>query len=56
MEQQEKITAIYCRTAQPDPAAIEAQRETLLRYAEERSFGNIEIYEDARHPQRNEAL
>jgi len=46
MEQQEKITAIYCRTAQADPAAIEAQRETLLRYAAERGFGNIEIYED----------
>ena len=46
MEQSNNITAVYCRTASPDPAAIEMQRETLLRYAEAHGFGNVEVFED----------
>jgi len=39
-------TAIYCRTATPDPFAIEMQREALLRYVAAHGFGAVEIYED----------
>ena len=46
MEQGKKITAIYCRTATPDPGAIEMQRESLLRYAEAHGFGNTQVFED----------
>jgi len=49
MEQNElpsKITALYCRTATPDPAAIEKQREELLLYAAAHSFENVQIFED----------
>jgi len=49
MEQNElpsKITALYCRTATPDPAAIEKQREELLLYAAEHGFENVQIFED----------
>ena len=41
-----KITAIYCRTATPDATAIEAQRETLLRFAAAQGFGDTELFED----------
>jgi hypothetical protein len=46
MEQNEKITAVYCRTATPDPAAIETQRESLLRHAAAQGFGDVEVFED----------
>lgn len=46
MEQSSNITAIYCRTAAPDSTAIEAQREALLRYAEDHGFGNAQVFED----------
>jgi len=41
-----RITAIYCRVATPDATAIEAQRETLLRFAATQGYGNVEVYED----------
>jgi len=39
-------TALYCRTASPDPDAIARQRETLQRFAVAHSFGNTVCYED----------
>jgi len=39
-------TAIYCRTAEPDPGGIAQQRDTLERFAEARGFGNVAVYED----------
>jgi len=39
-------TAIYCRTAEPDPADIADQRTALERLAEKRDFGAVAVYED----------
>ena len=44
--EQSKITAIYCRTATPDATAIEAQRDTLLRFAAAQGFGDVEVFAD----------
>ena len=52
-EQAKNITVLYCRTAQPDPAAIATQRETLLRYAVGRGFEAVEVFEDDGYSARN---
>ncbi|MCL1952096.1 MAG: recombinase family protein [Oscillospiraceae bacterium] len=42
----DKRTALYCRTATPDAAAIAQQRAALQSYAGERAFGSLANYED----------
>lgn len=46
MEQNSKITALYCRSATPDIIAIEAQQKSLLCYVKEHGYGNAQIFED----------
>jgi len=46
MEQFEKVTALYCRLAQADDQGIEAQKEKLCQYAEEKGYSNIKIFTD----------
>jgi DNA invertase Pin-like site-specific DNA recombinase len=41
-----KTTALYCRTATPDPAAIAQQRITLQDFAGAQAFGTTVLYED----------
>ncbi|MDR0531399.1 MAG: recombinase family protein [Oscillospiraceae bacterium] len=41
-----KQTAIYCRTAEPDPGGITRQRAALVHLARERGFSNVAVYED----------
>ena len=43
-------TAIYCRTATVDPAAITKQRAALERRAEEKGFTDLAHYEDDGDP------
>jgi len=46
MRQAEKSTAIYCRVAHADDYALEAQKESLSRYAVECGYDNIVVYAD----------
>lgn len=46
MKQHERLTAIYCRTAQPDDLAIFAQRDRLTRLANARGYDNLVYYQD----------
>jgi DNA invertase Pin-like site-specific DNA recombinase len=38
--------AVYCRVARKDDTAIESQKETLRRFAEENDYSNISVYSD----------
>ena len=38
-----KITALYCRTAQSSPFGIECQKQLLLHYAQERGLGPDDV-------------
>ena len=46
MEQQEKITALYCRTTKQDPADLAYQRTALQDYAKAKTYGSLVFYED----------
>lgn len=48
MEQSNKVTAIYCRTAHRDMdgVAIERQKQELQRFALENGYSNIALYID----------
>ena len=39
-------TAIYCRTNDYDRAGMNKQKDTLVRFAREQGYRNIEIYAD----------
>jgi DNA invertase Pin-like site-specific DNA recombinase len=45
----EKVTALYCRSALKDGAAIAEQKEILLKHSQERGYENIEFYCDDGH-------
>ena len=45
----EKKTALYLRSAREDDEAIKAQEATLRAFADEKGYGNIEIYADNGH-------
>ena len=42
----EKVAALYCRSAGTDSNAVEMQKAMLLRYADEQGYKNPAIYED----------
>jgi len=44
-----KTTAVYCRLALRDAEAIAMQRDPLLRYAGERGYTSLRVYEDNGH-------
>ena len=46
MKPHERLTAIYCRTVQPDDLSIFAQRDRLTRLANASGYDNLIYYQD----------